>query len=82
MCEDGILDGDTIVVRQQSSASDGETVVAVIKNDADEKATLKRFYHRGDKIELRPRNQQMSSKFYNPEDIVVRGKFCGLIRKD
>lgn len=82
MCEDGILDGDTIVVRQQSSASDGETVVAVIKNDIDEKATLKRFYHHGDKIELRPRNQQMSSKFYNPENIVVRGKFCGLIRKD
>ena len=82
MCEDGILDGDTIVVRQRSSASDGETVVAILKNDSDEKATLKRFYHHGNKIELRPRNQQLSSKFYDPEDVVVRGKFCGLIRKE
>ncbi len=82
MNEDGILDGDIIVVRQQASANDGDTTVAVIKGDADEKATLKKFYHHGSEIELRPRNQQLESKFYKPSDIEVRGKFVGLVRRD
>lgn len=82
MAEDGILDGDIIVVRQQASASDGDAVVAIIKGESDEKATLKRFYHHGNQIELRPRNQKLRSKFYDPSQIEVRGKFRGLIRND
>lgn len=81
MQDDGILDGDIIVARQQASASDGDTIVAIISNDPEEKATLKKFYHHGDKIELRPRNQQLHSKEYDTSDITIRGKFCGLIRK-
>ena len=81
MCEDGILDGDYIVVRQQTSAQDGETVIAITKGDGGEIANLKRFYRQGSKIELRPRNQRLSSKYYDPEDVEVRGKFGGLIRK-
>ena len=80
MSEDGILDGDLIVVRQQASAYDGDAVVAVVKGLYEEKAAIKRFYHQGDKIELRPRNQELRSKFYDPEEIEVRGKFRGLIR--
>ncbi|MEX2012923.1 MAG: transcriptional repressor LexA [Candidatus Levyibacteriota bacterium] len=82
MSADGILDGDIIVVRQQASANDGDAVVAIIKDASDEKATLKRFYHHGNQIELRPRNQELRSKFYDPSQIEVRGKFRGLIRKD
>lgn len=82
MSQDGILDGDIIVVRQQATAADGDTVVAVINDNPEEKATLKKFYHRGGKIELRPRNQELHSKFYDPTDVVVRGKFCGLIRDE
>lgn len=82
MSEDGIIDGDIIVVRQQASTSDGDAVVAVIKGDPDEKATLKRFYHHGNQIELRPKNQELRSKFYDPSQIEVRGKFRGLIRND
>lgn len=82
MSEDGILDGDIIVVRQQATAIDGDTVVAVISNNPEERATLKKFYHRGDKIELRPRNQELTSKFYNPGEVIVRGKFVGLLRQD
>lgn len=45
MIEDGILDGDVILVQRQSTATNGEIVVAVI----DEEATVKRFYlHRGE----------------------------------
>ncbi len=82
MSDDGIIDGDIIVVRQQASANDGDAVVAVIKGDSDEKATLKRFYHHGNQIELRPRNQELGSKFYDPPQIEVRGKFRGLIRNN
>ena len=74
------MDGDLIVVRQQASAYDGDAVVAVVKGLYEEKAAIKRFYHQGDKIELRPRNQELRSKFYDPEEIEVRGKFRGLIR--
>jgi repressor LexA len=81
MAEDGILDGDIVVVKQQSSASDGDNVVAVLKGNTEEKVTLKKFYHHGNEIELRPRNQQLKSKFYNPSSIEVRGKFVGLIRQ-
>ena len=82
MSNDGIMDGDIIVVRQQASASDGDAVVAVINDNPDEKATLKRFYHHGNQIELRPRNQELRSKFYDPSQIEVRGKFRGLIRNN
>ncbi len=82
MSDDGIMDGDIIVVRQQASASDGDAVVAVVSDDPDEKATLKRFYHHGNKIELRPRNQELRSKFYDPSQVEVRGKFRGLIRNN
>lgn len=81
MYEDGILDGDTVVIRQQAAATDGDTVVAVINNGTEEKATLKKFYHKGDKIELRPRNQELTSRFYQPDEVIVRGKFVGLLRK-
>ncbi len=80
MVDDGIMDEDLIIVRQQSNAQEGETVVAIIKDGSEEKANLKKFYHHGEKIELRPRNQQYTSKFYNPEEIEIRGKFVGLIR--
>lgn len=82
MAEDGILDKDLIVVRQQSSVQSGDTVIAIVKGEFEEKANLKKFYHRGRKIELRPRNQELRSKFYDPEQIEIRGKFCGLIRKE
>lgn len=49
MIEDGILDGDVILVQRQTSASNGEIVVAVVGGESGEEATVKRFYmHRGD----------------------------------
>jgi len=82
MMNDGILDGDYVVVKQQSTATDGDTVIAVLIGDSEEKATIKRFYHHGHTIELRPRNQALKSRFYDPSNVVVRGKFCGLIRRE
>ena len=82
MYEDGILDNDIVVIREQQAAYDGDTVVAIRKDQGDEKATLKVYYDRGSKIELKPKNPFLPSIFIDKEDIEIRGKFCGLIRED
>jgi len=81
MIGDGIMDNDYIVVRQQNYADNGEIVVAIINGEPDEKANLKRFFNHGDQIELRPSNSELPPKFYRQEQILIRGKFSGLIRK-
>ncbi|MEE8326786.1 MAG: transcriptional repressor LexA [candidate division NC10 bacterium] len=55
MVEDGILDGDYVVVRKQEYAERGQTVVAIMGNEA----TVKRFHRKGDRIELHPANSAM-----------------------
>lgn len=82
MIEDGIQDGDTVVIRYQNVAKNGETVVAVI-NGEDELATLKKYYYRNDKIELHAANKNLKDwpRTYGVGDVEIRGKFCGLIRK-
>lgn len=82
MVGDGIMDGDTIVVRQQATAEVGDPIVAILKGGFEEKATLKRFYPKGDRIELRPRNPLVKSIILNPDQLEIRGKFCGLIRRE
>ena len=81
MVDDGILDGDVILVQRQNSASNGEIVVAVV---GEEEATVKRLYqHHGQekKIELRPANSSMSPMWYSPNEVQIRGIVVGLIRR-
>ncbi len=59
MVEDGILDGDYVFVRQQSSARQGDTVVAMV----DGEATVKRYYRESGRVRLEPANHEMSSIF-------------------
>ena len=80
MIKDGIMDGDTIIVRQQATAEIGDPIVAILKGDFDEKATLKRFYPKDDIIELRPRNPIMRPIIVNRDQLEIRGKFVGLLR--
>ena len=80
MVEDGIHDGDTILVQRQEVANDGDIVVAVVQHEA----TVKRIFKpkkRGGKVELRPANSQMQSFWYDPCDVDVRGIVVGLIRR-
>ncbi len=80
MIEDGIHDGDTILVQRQEFAYDGEIAVAVVNHEA----TVKRIFHpkKGNsKMELRPANSSMDSFWYDPEDVDIRGIVVGLIRK-
>lgn len=82
MKDDGIADGDTVVIQHQAFADNGDTVVAILKGSFEEKATLKKYYHRGSFIELIPKNPEFESIKIDPSEIEIRGKFRGLIRKD
>lgn len=82
MIEDGIMNGDTIIVRQQATAEIGDPIVAILKGNFNEKATLKRFYPQGNEIELRPRNPSMNPIKLRRNQLEIRGKFVGLLRKD
>ena len=77
MVEDGILDGDYVVVKRQSSASNGQTVVALV----DGEATVKRFYQRGDGVELHPANAAMEPILVGAgHDFQIEGLVVGVIR--
>ncbi len=76
MIEDGILDGDFVVIEKVNQASNGEIVVALVD---DNLATLKRFYKDGDKVELRPANATMQPIY--PKTLKIQGRVCGLVRQ-
>ncbi|WP_026485727.1 transcriptional repressor LexA [Caldanaerobius polysaccharolyticus] len=75
MINAGILDGDYIIVRQQSIAENGDIVVAMI----GEEATVKRFYKEKKYIKLQPENPYMQPIITNHVNIL--GKVVGLFRK-
>jgi repressor LexA len=76
MEEEGIMDGDFVVVRKQSRAEQGETVVAVIDNEA----TVKKYYRNKDHVELRPAHEGMESIRVKEGDMRIEGKVVGVIR--
>lgn len=77
MIDDGIRDGDLVVVQQQVAPNNGDTVVAVVHGEA----TIKRFYRHGPIVELRPANAQMTALQVDAQDVEVKGVVAGLIRK-
>lgn len=76
MVEDGIFSGDVVIIRSQTDADNGATVVAVVD---DNRATLKRFYREKDRIKLQPANATMKPMYY--KSVEVRGKLVALIRR-
>lgn len=75
MIEAGIMDGDYLIVRQQSSAANGEIVVAMLENEA----TVKRIFIRDNYIELRPENSALEPII--AQNVQIIGKVTGLLRK-
>ena len=76
MIEDGILNGDYVIVEQVKTAHNGDIVVALVDND---NVTLKRFYKEKDRIRLQPANSTMRPLFYTK--VTIQGKVKGVIRK-
>ena len=75
MINEGIFDGDIVVIKKQSVAENGQTVVAIID---DNEATLKKIYKEKGKIRLQPANQAMLPIFR--KDVEVRGIVVKIIR--
>jgi repressor LexA len=76
MVEEGIRHGDVLIIRKQSHADTGQTVVAQV----DGEATVKKFYQRSDQVELRPANEQMKPTVVSAEQVEIVGVVIGLVR--
>jgi repressor LexA len=70
MIEDGILDGDTVIVRRQETAQDGDVVVAFAPHVDLGAATLKRFFREAGRIRLQPANSAMEPIYVDAGDEV------------
>jgi repressor LexA len=77
MIDDGIREGNLVIVQQQTALKNGETVVAVVRGEA----TIKRYYRRGNIVEWRPANATMASLEVEARDVEVKGVVAGLMRK-
>ncbi len=77
MIEAGINDGDVVVIREQSTADNGEIVVALV---ADHEATLKRFRRKGEMIALEAANPAYETRVLPADQVKVQGRLVGLIR--
>jgi repressor LexA len=80
MIEAGILDGDTVVVRRQQDARNGDIVVALAGDDesADE-ATVKTFFSEGGRIRLQPENAALEPIYAS--HVQILGKVVGVFRR-
>ncbi|HBK35094.1 MAG: SOS-response transcriptional repressor, LexA [Candidatus Uhrbacteria bacterium GW2011_GWE2_40_58] len=76
MIEDGIYDGDYVVVERNPSPQNGEVVVALLDNAY---ATLKRFYRETNRIRLQPANSTMNPIYV--KDCIIQGVVRAVIRK-
>ena len=78
MIEAGILDGDTVIIQQASTARGGEIVVALVD---DEEATLKTFRSSGNEIALEAANPAYETRKFTSDRVKVQGKLVGLVRQ-
>jgi repressor LexA len=77
MVDEGIRDGDYIIVEGRDAANQGETVVALIGNEA----TVKKYYREADgRIRLQPANPSMEPIYVREDGLQIRGVVVGLMR--
>jgi len=75
MIDEGILDGDIVVIRKQPDAENGETVVALLDND---EVTLKKIYREKNGFRLQPANPDIKPIF--TKELIIQGKVIAVIR--
>ncbi len=76
MIDEGIFDGDIVVIKKQKIAENGQTVVAIVDDD---KATLKKLYKEKNRFRLQPRNQAMLPLYR--KEVEIRGVVIQVIRR-
>ncbi len=77
MIDDNIQDGDIVVIEKTETASNGQSVVAMING---ERVTLKKFYVERDGIRLQPANPEMTPIYLRNEEVQILGIVTGVIR--
>jgi repressor LexA len=77
MIEAGINDGDIVVIREQTTADNGDIVVALVEGH---EATLKRFRRKGGMIALEAANPAYETRVLPEDQVKVQGRLVGLIR--
>jgi repressor LexA len=77
MVDDGIMDGDLVIIARRERADNGEMVVANVNGEV----TLKRLYREGEKVRLQPANSMMSPIYAAARDVAVQGVVVGLMRR-
>lgn len=76
MVDEGILDGDYVVVEEREDVTDGDIVVALLENGL---ATLKRFFKEATRVRLEPANSNMSPIYATK--VRIQGRVIGVIRR-
>ena len=76
MIDVGIREGDLLIIRQEYDAPDGAIVVAMV----DGNVTLKKLYHKGDKLVLHPENKEMADIVINSGEVEIQGVLVSRIR--
>jgi repressor LexA len=77
MVDDGILDGDLVIIARRERADNGEMVVANVNGEV----TLKRIYQEGERVRLQPANSMMSPIYAAAREVAVQGVVVGLMRR-
>ena len=77
MIDEGILDGDWVVIEQKDTARNGEIVVALVENSD---ATLKRIEQKPGEVILHPANETMKPMHYHPDQVKIQGVLVGQMR--
>ncbi len=77
MIEDGILEGDFVIIAPRNHADNGDMVVAMVSGEV----TLKRFYREKNRIRLQPANSTMEPIFADASEVVIQGMVVGLMRR-
>lgn len=77
MIDDGIHDGDFVIITKRELAENGQMVVANVRGEV----TLKRFYREGGRVRLQPANERMTPIMVKADEVLVQGIVVGLMRR-
>lgn len=78
MIDSLINDGDVVVLRQQETCENGDTVAVWLRDEKE--TTLKKLYHENGKVRLQPANMTMEPIFTTPENVEIQGKLVTVLR--